>query len=60
MFLNPSVGTFGAATAKPDPEWVTGWGKRGYNWQTSISVDRQISSRAALNVGYYRTIYGNF
>ena len=59
-FLNPSVGTFGPATAKPDPEWVTGWGKRGYNWQTSISVDRQIGSRAAMNVGYYRTIYGNF
>ncbi len=59
-FLNPSVGTFGPATAKPDPDWVTGWGKRGYNWQTSISVDRQIGSRAAMNVGYYRTIYGNF
>jgi hypothetical protein len=59
-FLNPSVGTFGAATATPDPDWVTGWGKRGYNWQTQISVDRQIGSRAAFNVGYYRTVYGNF
>jgi len=59
-FLNPSVGTFGAATAAPDPDWVTGWGKRGYNWQTQISVDRQIGNRAAINVGYYRTIYGNF
>jgi hypothetical protein len=59
-FLNPSVGTFGAATAKPDPDWVTGWGKRGYNWQTQISMDQQIGSRAAVNVGYYRTIYGNF
>ena len=59
-FLNPSVGTFGTATATPDPDWVQGWGKRGYNWQTQISVDRQIGSRAAVNVGYYRTIYGNF
>ena len=59
-FLNPSVGTFGAATATPDPDWVTGWGKRGYNWQTQVSVDRQIGSRAAFNVGYYRTVYGNF
>jgi hypothetical protein len=59
-FLNPSVGTFGPATAKPDPDWVSGWGKRGYNWQTQLSVDRQIGSRAAVNVGYYRTIYGNF
>jgi len=59
-FLNPSVGTFTTNTAVPDPDWVTGWGKRGYNWQTQVSVDRQIGSRAAVNVGYFRTIYGNF
>jgi hypothetical protein len=59
-FLNPSVGTFTANTAVPDPDWVSGWGKRGYNWQTQVSVDRQIGNRAAVNVGYYRTIYGNF
>jgi hypothetical protein len=59
-FLNPSVGTFTANTAVPDPDWVNGWGKRGYNWQFQASVDRQLGNRAAVNVGYYRTIYGNF
>jgi hypothetical protein len=59
-FLNPSVGQFTAQTAIPDPNWITGWGKRGYNWQFQTSVDRQIGNRAAVTAGYYRTIYGNF
>jgi hypothetical protein len=27
---------------RPDPNWITGWGKRGYNWQASVSVDHQL------------------
>ena len=43
-----------------DPNWVTGWGKRGYDWQFSAAVDREIMSGLSVTAGYYRTWYGNF
>jgi hypothetical protein len=46
-------------TATPDPDWVTGWGKRGYNWQFALAVDRQITDGLSITAGYYRTWYGN-
>jgi hypothetical protein len=47
-------------TNTPDPNWVTGWGKRPYMWQTSVSVDREITSSVSMSLGYYHTTYGNF
>ena len=44
----------------PDPDWITGWNKRMYNWQTSISLQRELGPGMALLVGYYRTWFGNF
>jgi len=44
---------------KPDPNWITGWGKRGYSWSGSLSIDHQLSPAVALSAGYFRTIYGN-
>lgn len=43
-----------------DPAWVSGWGKRGYNWQTSLALERQLWSGVSVMGGYYRTWYGNF
>jgi Carboxypeptidase regulatory-like domain len=43
----------------PDPNWITGWGNRGFSWSGSLSIDHQLSSGVAMNAGYYRTIYGN-
>jgi hypothetical protein len=45
---------------RPDPNWISGWGKRGYNWTASVSIDRQLMPGVAMNAGYYRTWYGNF
>jgi hypothetical protein len=45
--------------ATPDPDWVTGWGKRGYNWQLALAVDRQLTEGLSVTAGYYRTWYGN-
>ena len=42
-----------------DPDWITGWGKRGYNWKTSLELDRQLADGLAMNVGYYHTWWGN-
>ncbi len=43
----------------PDPNWITGFGNRGYSWSGSVSIDRQLSQGLAVSAGYYRTIYGN-
>ncbi len=47
-------------TNTPDPAWVTGWGKRPYMWQSGISVDREVTSKVQMSLGYYHTTYGNF
>jgi hypothetical protein len=55
---NRSFGQSLLATT-PDPNWITGWGNRGYSWSGSLSIDRQLSPIVALSAGYFRTIYGN-
>ncbi len=44
----------------PDSDWITGFGNRDYNWKASVQLDREIRPGVAVNVGYYRTWYGNF
>ena len=56
---NPNFGTY-VPVNTPDPDWITGWGKRPYNWQTSITVDRELMPNLAVNAGYFRTWFGNF
>ena len=57
--LNQNFGT-NVPSYRPDSDWVDGWGKRPYNWQGSISVDREILPYLVVSAGYYRTWYGNF
>src|SRR5207237_2763333 len=38
----------------------TGFNKQFYNWQSSVSVNRELRRGTALNVGYFRTWYGGF
>jgi len=38
----------------------TGFGNRSYNWQGSVSVQHELRPGLSLNVGYFRTWYGNF
>jgi hypothetical protein len=43
-----------------DPETLSGWGKRGYNWETSVSVQQELMSNVSADVGYFRRWFGNF
>ena len=43
-----------------DPDVTRGWGKREYNWQFSTGIQQQLMRQVSLDVGYYRTWYGNF
>lgn len=44
----------------PDPDWIRGYGHRGYNWQLSVGVDHEVRPGFAVNAGYYRRWFGNF
>jgi hypothetical protein len=47
-------------TTRLDPEVITGWQHRPYNWQASASIQHQLTDSVALSGGYYRTWFGNF
>jgi hypothetical protein len=54
-------GNFGKAirTTRYDPSIVDGWRKRGYNWEVSTSVQRELVPGLSVEGGYYRRWYGN-
>jgi hypothetical protein len=43
-----------------DPETLTGWNKRDYNWQFSAGVQHELMPRMSVDVSYFRTWFGNF
>jgi hypothetical protein len=43
-----------------DPETLSGWNKREYNWQFSAGVQRELVPRVSLDLSYFRTWFGNF
>ncbi len=37
-----------------------GWGTRDYNWQASVQLQQELRPGLGVNVGYFRTWFGNF
>ena len=56
---NANFGT-GILTLNFDEDAMTGWGKRRYNWETSVGVQQQLMSNVSLDVTYFHRWYGNF
>ena len=44
----------------PDPDLITGWGKRPFSWNSSVSVDHQLTKGIGISAGYCHTVYGGF
>jgi hypothetical protein len=55
--------TFGqlstAAQTVFDPEILTGWGNRPYNWELSLGLQRELLPRVSLSATAYRRTFGN-
>ena len=43
-----------------DPNFVTGFGNRPYNWGLSASVQQEVAPRVSVTVGYFRNWWGNW
>jgi hypothetical protein len=56
---NTAFGTLGPG-AIYDPDLLTGWGHRNYNWELSTGIQHEIIPRVSADVSYYRRWYGNF
>jgi hypothetical protein len=54
----PSFGR-NISTTSYDPEVLEGWGRRGYNWEYTASVQHQLADRVSLGGGYFRRAFGN-
>ena len=50
---NPLFGT-STPGAEYDPDTLTGWGIRGYNWEFSTGVQQEILPRTSIEVSYFR------
>ena len=56
---DPNFGKTALSTTY-DPNAITGFGKRPFNWEFTTSVQQQILPRVSIDAGYYRRWYGNF
>ena len=56
-----SSSTFGTTVfnTRYDPDFVVGWGKRPFNWQSAVSFQHELGGGIGLYGGYFRTWYGN-
>ena len=43
-----------------DPDILSGWGKRGYDWNFGIQLQQELLPRVSVNAGYFRRVFGNF
>ena len=58
-FASPTFG-LPARGSTYDPDTLTGWGKRGFDWEFSTGVQRELFARTSLSAGYFRRWFGNF
>jgi hypothetical protein len=43
-----------------DPEVITGWGTRPYQWEFAASIQHEVRRGFGIDIGYFRRWYGNF
>lgn len=56
---NPNFGKVTGGGSKWDPRTLEGWGVRGYNWEFSAGVQREVIPQVSVDLSYFRRSYGN-
>ena len=51
---NLNFGQSNPAATRTDPDVLEGWGKRNYNWNQSIELERQLGRGISASFGYFR------
>ena len=51
---NPNFGKVTGGGSKWDPRTLEGWGVRGYNWEFSAGVQREVIPRVSVDLTYFR------
>ena len=57
---NLNFGSLNPNTTRVDPEILSGWGVRPYNWNSNVSVQHELRPGISVDVGYSRRHWGNF
>ena len=57
---NANFGTSTLVATTYAPGTATGWGHRGYNWETMTSVQHELRPGLAVEAAYFRRWAGNF
>jgi hypothetical protein len=57
---NLNFGNLDPNTTRVDPEILSGWGVRPYNWRFGASVQHELRPGISIDIGYNRRHWGNF
>lgn len=57
---NLNFGNLNPNTTQVDPEILSGWGVRPFNWNFTTSIQHQVRSGLSVDVGYSRRNWGNY
>ena len=57
---NLNFGNANPNTTTVNPEILSGWGVRPYDWQFGVNLQQELIPRVSIDVGYNRRWWGNF
>ena len=60
FFTFMQTGSAAGTATRIDPELLSGWGIRPYDWQFSASVQQELLPRVSEEIGFSRRSWGNF
>jgi hypothetical protein len=55
-----NFGKVGSTLTRVNPDILSGWGVRRYDWEWGIDVQQELVPRVSLDVNYNRRSFGNF
>src|SRR6185295_7187698 len=55
-----NFGKAGSTLTRVNPDILSGWGVRRYDWEWGVDVQQELIPRVSLDVNYNRRSFGNF